>query len=97
MYSVLVEVSDKLILKMLHISPPNGKVAAIRQVQSPTALFANVGKIYEKAVVAAAKKVNREEFPPFGSATAAKISRHVSYEEPCRVPGSRHSKYPLSV
>ena len=51
MYSVLVEVSDKLILKML-----NGKVAAIRQVQSPTALFANVGKIYEKAVVAAAKK-----------------------------------------
>ena len=55
MYSVLVEVSDKLILKMLHISPPNGKVAAIRQVQSPTALFANVGKIYEKAVVAAAK------------------------------------------
>ena len=80
MYSVLVEVSDKLILKMLHISPPNGKVAAIRQVQSPTALFANVGKIYEKAVVA-----------------AAKISRHVSYEEPCRVPGSRHSKYPLSV
>ena len=56
MYSVLVEVSDKFILKMLHISPPNGKVAAIRQVQSPTALFANVGKIYEKAVVAAAKK-----------------------------------------
>ena len=56
MYSALVEVSDKLILKMLHISPPNGKVAAIRQVQSPTALFANVGKIYEKAVVAAAKK-----------------------------------------
>ena len=59
MYSVLVEVSDKMILKMLHISPPNGKVAAIRQVQSPTALFANVGKIYEKAVVAAAELLCR--------------------------------------
>ena len=56
MYSVLVEVSDKLILKMLHISPPNGKVAAIRQVQSPTALFANVGKNYENEDVSAEKK-----------------------------------------
>ena len=51
-----------MILKMLHISPPNGKVAAIRQVQSPTALFANVGKIYEKAVVAAAKIFCRKRF-----------------------------------
>lgn len=55
------------------------------------------GKDLRESCCGSGKKVNREEFPPFGSATAAKISRHVSYEEPCRVPGSRHSKYPLSV
>ena len=63
----------------------------ITSMQRSSTSYADYGKF------ASGKKVNREGFPPFGSATAAKISRHVSYEEPCRVPGSRHSKYPLSV
>ena len=74
MYSVLVEVSDKLILKNApYIAAQWQGRCHPSGTESDRPSSQNVGKIYEGPVVAAAKKVNREEFPPFGSATAAKF------------------------